>query len=618
MVTRASSSIASLHHFNPTFLSAICNSITLQTHFSLKFICTSAPIPSPSFHLSLTSCTSILHIQIIHTKLIKWGNYNDMFIGDQLVSLYSKFGSVNDALQLFDEIPSKDIASWNSIISGFSRNVGVDKCFSLFCRMRRETNLSPNEVTFISILPVCAEMRTLDEGKCLHVLAVKLGLLVETKVVNSLINMYGKCGCVDDCCRLFEIMCLKSLISWNSMIVVLVQNGFLNASFSYFNQMRRVGVDPDRVTFVTLLRGYGDLAAMRPGRAIHGYILSLGFSSDVPVGTALISLYSKCGNLDASHQLFVEMRNPDKVAWTAMLAVYAMHGHGSQAIDWFNLMVMEGIKPDHVIFTHVLNACSHSGLIEEGKMYFENMLKVYGITPRIDHYSCMVDLLGRSGLLEEAHKLITSMPMKPNAGVWGALIGACRVTRNVEFGKEIAERLIALDPSEPRNYIILSNIYCAAGQWKEASRVRSLMKERGLRKDPGCSFIEHRGKVHCFVVGDLSHPDSKRIHAKLRDLIAKIQEAGYVPDTELVLHDVDEDVKEDMIYKHSEKLAIVFGLLVVGNGLPIIITKNLRICGDCHSAAKFISLVEKRTIIVRDTKRFHHFVNGLCSCHDYW
>lgn len=301
-----------------------------------------------------------------------------------------------------------------------------------------------------------------------------------------------------------------------------------------------------------------------------------------------------------------------------MLAGYAMHGLGRQAIYWFSLMVKEGVRPDHVTFTHVLNACSHSGLVEEGKAYFESMSQVYGVAPRIDHYSCMVDLLGRSGQLKEARKLIDTMPMEPNPGVWGALIGACRVTRNIKFGEEVAERLFALDPSDYRNYVILSNIYSAAGQWKEASKVRTLMKERGLRKDPGCSYIEHGGKVHCFVVGDQSHPDSTQIYAKLGEIIEKIQKAGYVPNTEFVLHDVDEEMKLDMIYKHSEKLAIVFGLLVNIAERPIIITKNLRICGDCHSAAKFISLVEKRTIIVRDSKRFHHFVSGFCSCQDYW
>ncbi|KAJ4965757.1 hypothetical protein NE237_017606 [Protea cynaroides] len=375
------------------------------------------------------------------------------------------------------------------------------------------------------------------------------------------------------------------------------------------------GVD-SKINFSTASSFY--LAAERTAKGIHGCIVISGFNSDVAIATALIIAYAKSGRLDASHDVFHELKNPDMIARTAVLAGYAMHGHGKEAVNIFNLMVKEGLEPDHVIFTHLLNACSHSGLVIEGKKYFEVMSSVYGVEPRVDHYSCMVDLLGRSGLLEEACELIQSMPIKPNAAVWGALLGACRIHNNTELGKKVAERLLESDPLDPRIYIILSNMYSAAGLWTDASRVRALMKDRGLRKSPGCSFIEHENEVHRFVVDDRSHPESAKIHARLEELIEKMRQTGFIPKTEFVLHDVDQEVKEDMINKHSEKLAIVFGLLVKAAGLPIMITNNLRICGDCHSAAKFMSLIEKRKIIIRDSKRFHHFTDGLCSCGDYW
>uniref|UniRef100_A0A2P2NGQ2 Pentatricopeptide repeat-containing protein At5g40410-like n=1 Tax=Rhizophora mucronata TaxID=61149 RepID=A0A2P2NGQ2_RHIMU len=274
--------------------------------------------------------------------------------------------------------------------------------------------------------------------------------------------------------------------------------------------------------------------------------------------------------------------------------------------------------PDHVTFTHLLSACSHSGFVKEGRSYFNIMSEVYGVDPRVDHYACMVDLLGRSGLLNDAHKLIKDMPMEPNSAVWGALIGACRIYRNVELGREAAEKLFVMDPSDSRNYIMLSNMYSTTGQWRDASNVRALMKERNVIRNPGCSFIEHGYRIHRFVTGDQSHPLMEQIYDKLEELIAKIQEAGYTSKTEFVLHDVEEEVKKDYIYKHSEKLAIAFGLLVTDAGMPLVITKNLRICGDCHSAAKIISGIENRTIVIRDTKRFHHFANGFCSCGDYW
>ncbi|CAN1782083.1 Pentatricopeptide repeat-containing protein At5g40410, mitochondrial [Linum perenne] len=272
-------------------------------------------------------------------------------------------------------------------------------------------------------------------------------------------------------------------------------------------------------------------------------------------------------------------------------------------------MISEGVAPDHVTFTHLLSSCSHAGLLQEGKSYFELMSSCYGVEPRIDHYSCM-----------DAYKLIRTMPMKPNSGVWGALMGACRKHGNIDIGKEVFENLYALDPSDSRNYISLSNMYAAAGLRYEASKARSLMKGRSVVQNPGSSSIEHGNKINVFVSGDQSHPLREEIYKKLDELVLKIRGSGISARTELVLQDIDEEeVKEEMINKHSEKLAIAFGLLVNGpNEMPLVITKNLRICGDCHDFAKVVSRIEGRKIIVRDTKRFHHFSNGSCSCRDYW
>lgn len=246
------------------------------------------------------------------------------------------------------------------------------------------------------------------------------------------------------------------------------------------------------------------------------------------------------------------------------------------------------------------------------------MSTIYRVEARLDHYSCMVDLFGRSGHLKDARILIDSMPMEPNSGVWGALLNGCKAFGDIELGEEVAERLIALNPKDLRNYIMLSSMYAKAGRWKDFSKVRALMKEKGLVRTAGCSFIEHGHKIHRFLVNDQAHPESESIYTKLDEVIKKIRKAGYVPNTEFVLHDVQEEVKESLVSKHSEKLAIAFGLLVYNDSKPLIITKNLRICGDCHNMAKFVSFVEKRRIVIRDTRRFHHFADGLCSCGDYW
>ncbi|CAK7346089.1 unnamed protein product [Dovyalis caffra] len=478
--------------------------------------------------------------------------------------------------------------------------------------------LKPNEVTVIPVISTCAGVRELDVGKYIHGIAVKLGMLLEVKVVNALINLYGKCGYLEAACCLFEGMPVQSLVSWNSIIAVHVQMGLVEKGVGYFIMMRRAGVNCDQATLVSLLLACENLGFRKLAEAVHCYILNCGLDKNLTIATALLDLYAKLGILSDSCKVFSEMINPDAVAWTAMLASYAMHGRGREAMEHFELLIREGVVPDHVTFTHLLSACSHSGLVEEGESYFKIMYEVYGVEPRVEHYSCVVDLLGRSGLLNDAYKLIKRMPVEPNSGVWGALIGACRVRGNIELGKEVAEQLFALDPSDSRNYIMLSNIYSAAGQWRDASKVRALMKQRSLIRNPGCSYIEHGNKIHRFVMGDQSHPDTEQIYNKLEELIRKNREAGFTSKTEYVLHDVDREVKEDLINKHSEKLAIAFGLLVVNAGMPLIITKNLRICGDCHGFAKLVSLIEKRRIIIRDTKRFHHFSNGLCSCGDYW
>ncbi|KAK7243597.1 hypothetical protein RIF29_38402 [Crotalaria pallida] len=568
--------------------------------------------------VALKSSSSVSSCRVIHARVIKSLDYGYGFIGDQLVSCYFKMGSTQDAEKLFDEMPNKDFVSWNSLLSGFSKRGHLGKCMSVFSTMKSKFVYELNDVTLISVISACASAKTRDEGRYLHCCVVKLGMMLEVKVVNALINMYGKFGFVDSAFRLFWAMPEQNIVSWNSMVAVCTQNGIPNEAISYFNMMRVNGFFPDEATMVSLLQACENLHLVRLVEAIHSVIFTCGLNNNMTVVTTLLNLYSKFGRLNASHKVFAKICKPDKVAWTAMIAGYAMHGHGKEAIEFFERTIREGMKPDHVTFTHLLNACSHSGLVEEGRYYFRIMYNVYGVQPGLDHYSCMVDLLGRCGLLNDARELIKHMPLEPNSGVWGALLGACRVYGNIKLGKEAAENLIALDPSDPRNYIMLCNIYSASGLWSDASKVRALMKAKNLDRNPGCSFIEHGNKIHRFVVDDHSHPDSDKIHKKLEELIRKIQEVGFVSETESILHDVDEEVKTNMIKKHSEKIAIAYALLVTSADMPIVITKNLRICRDCHNTAKFVSLVEKRVIIIRDSKRFHHFSDGLCSCRDYW
>ncbi|KAG5379472.1 hypothetical protein IGI04_027314 [Brassica rapa subsp. trilocularis] len=572
---------------------------------------------------SIASCVSIFKCRALHCKVVKTMSYRHGFIGDQLVGCYLRLGHEVCAEKLFDEMPERDLVSWNSLISGYSGRGHLGKCLKGFSKMMRSDvglGFRPNEVTFLSIISACVHGKSREEGRCVHGLVMKYGVLEEVKVVNALINWYGKAGDLSSSCKLFEDLSVKNVVSWNTMIVVYLQNGLAEEGLGCFNVSRRVGNKADQAAFLAVLRVCEAIGAVKVAQGIHGMILCCGFNANMCITTALLDLYAKLGRLEDSSKVFLEITSPDSMAWTAMLAAYATHGYGRDAIKHFELMVDHyGISPDHVTFTHLLSACSHSGLVEEGKHYFETMLERYRVEPRLDHYSCMVDLMGRSGFLQEAYGLIKEMPMEPSSGVWGALLGACRVYGDTKLGKEAAERLFELEPCDGRNYIMLANIYSASGQWKDASRVRNLMKQKGLVRASGCSYIEHGNKIHKFVVGDWSHPESEKIQKKLKEIRKKMKnELGYKSRTEFVLHDVDEDVKEEMINQHSEKIAMAFGLLVISPMEPIIIRKNLRICGDCHETAKAISLMEERRLIIRDSKRFHHFSEGSCSCRDYW
>jgi pentatricopeptide repeat protein len=301
-----------------------------------------------------------------------------------------------------------------------------------------------------------------------------------------------------------------------------------------------------------------------------------------------------------------------------MIGGLAMHGKGEDAIQLFRVMEREMVVPDGITFVNVLAACAHSGLVEEGRYYFRYMTEVHGVEPAKEHYGCMVDLLARTGKLGEAKKVLDEMPMSPDASVLGALLGACKIHGNLELGEWVGKRVIELEPDNSGRYVMLANIYASHGKWEQVACVRKLMNDRGVKKAPGFSMIEMEGNVNEFVAGGKDHPLAKAIYAKVDEMLESIGLVGYVPDIDGVLHDLVEEERENPLFYHSEKLAIGYGLLKSKRGETLRITKNLRICNDCHQACKLISKVYDRDILIRDRNRFHHFRNGECSCKDYW
>eukprot|EP01018_Ginkgo_biloba_P031908 Gb_25357 [translate_table: standard] len=526
-----------------------------------------------------------------------------------IITGYAQNGQVDEALELFQKMPAQDVVSWNAMIALYAQNGNIDEAFNLFQKMPERDLVSWN-----TIIAGYAQNGKFDE-------ALKLfEKMPERDVVswNAMIAGYVQKGDVNDALNLFRKMPARDAVSWTAMIAGYTQNAHFDEALKLFGQMQLAGVKPNSDTFASILPACANLAALEQGKEVHEDIIRSGFQSDVFVGSALVDMYAKCGSLEDACRVFGKMPRRNVVSWNAMIVAYAMHGCGKEALQLFEQMKNSGMTPDHITFVGVLSACCHAGLVDDGFQYFDCMSQSYHITPAMEHYCCMVDLLGRAGCLDEAQNFIKRMPVKPNAAVWGSLLGACRIHGNIELSNHVAERLLELEPENAAHYVLLSNIYAAAGRWDDIENVRKIMKDRRVKKKPGCSWIEVNKEVYAFHVGDRSHPQTHMIYAELERLSGQMKEAGYVSDTRFALNDVEEEQKENILCHHSEKLAIAFGLISTSPGTPIRIIKNLRVCGDCHSAIKFISKIYMRDIVVRDANRFHHFKDGRCSCGDYW
>ena len=537
----------------------------------------------------LSACSGSLHLLgglQIHGAVTKLGLLSNLFVSNTLITMYWRCRRPEEAEQVFGEMRYKDAISWNSMIAGYSQTGDPLRALEFFKTMVQSGGAKPNSATLASLLST-----------------------VTTTLVSGDICFLRK---------MFDEMPRRELISWNAMIAIYANNSMAGEAVRLYEEMERERVAPDAITFVSVLPACGDLSALSLGARIHTHIKSKSFCPNLFLENALVDMYSKCGDLISARSVFDAMKNKDVVSWTSIISGYGMHGLGAEAISLFQNMINSGLKPDNIAFISVLSACSHSGLLPQGKLYFSAMTDKYKLTPTVEHFTCMVDLLGRAGRVEEAYDFVKSMSVKPDERIWGALLSACRLHSNIEVGLEAADNLFKLAPPQSGYYVLLSNIYARAGRWGGVTEVRRAMRDQGVQKSPGWSNVEVSGRVHTFMMEDRSHAQSSEIYMELEALVGKMKEAGYVADTDVALHDVEEEDKEGHLAVHSEKLAIVFALMSTPPGMVIRITKNLRVCGDCHSAAKIISRITRREIILRDIHRFHHFENGLCSCKDYW
>ncbi|EXB75175.1 hypothetical protein L484_025954 [Morus notabilis] len=488
-----------------------------------------------SFIPSVTESASLHKGKEIHGYIIRHGVPLDVFLKSALIDLYFKCRNVAMARNILKQSTTVDVIVCTAMISGFVLN-GMDTNALETFRWLLKNKMRPNSVTLASVLPAFAGLAALKLGKELHGNIIKNGLDRWCYVGSSITGMYAKCGRLDLARQVFKRIPKKDAVCWNTMITSCSQNGKPEETIDLFCQMGMEGTKYDCVSLSATLSSCANLPALHYGKEIHAFMIRRAFISDVFAGSALIDMYAKCGNLEFARKVFNLMLVKNDVSWNSIIAAYGNHGRLKESLALFHQMLEKGILPDHVTFLGIISACGHAGRVDDGINYFRYMTEENQIPARMEHYACMVDLFGRAGRLTEAFDMIRSMPFAPDAGVWGTLLGACRVHGNVELAEEASRHLFELDPQNSGYYILLSNIHANAGDWKSVLKIRSLMKERGVKKVPGYSWIEINNKTHMFVAADGSHLESAEIYSVLMSLLLELRREGYAPKPYLPMH----------------------------------------------------------------------------------
>ncbi|XP_016456148.2 pentatricopeptide repeat-containing protein At2g13600-like [Nicotiana tabacum] len=541
----------------------------------------------------LSTCAGLRDLKMgtqIHASVAKSKYSNNVYTGSTLIDMYAKTGNVDCATKVFNEMSECNVVSWNSLISCYEQNGPASNALEIFARMM-DFGYKPDEKTLASVVSACASLGAIREGKEIHARIVKSNKLRDDLIIcNALVDMYSKFGRIDEARWIFDKMpvrsvvshtCLvsgyarvasvktaramfsgmieRNVVSWNALIAGYTQNGDNEEALNLFLMLKGESVWPTHYTFGNLLNACANLADLKLGRQAHAHILKHGFrfqngpESDVFVGNALIDMYMKCGSVEDGSCVFTKMLDRDWVSWNAVIVGYAQNGHAIEALETFKVMLVYGEKPDHVTMIGVLCACSHAGLVEEGRQHFYSMSTEHGLSPLKDHYTCMVDLLGRAGCLAEAKDLIESMPMSPDSVVWGSLLAACKIHREIELGKYVAEKLLEIDPTNSGPYVLLSNMYAEQGKWQDVKMVRKLMRERGVVKQPGCSWIAIESQVHIFMVKDRRHMQKKEIYLILNTLTKLMKLSGYVPNVGHLTADEEQAMSDSSLSEELEE-----------------------------------------------------------------
>lgn len=570
-----------------------------------------------------------------------------------LINCYLHSKDPNSARTLFDSYPSSSPPTlvWNLMIRAYSKLQNSQESIFLVSQMMASSSSLPDKYTFTFVITSCSHQISLHHGEIVHGLVVKNGLESDLFVGNAAINMYSafarmeeaqkvfdemperdafswtsllrgyaKCGEIGKACELFDGMPLRNEVSWAVMILGFVGcERYIEALGCFHDMLYEGKIKPDEGILVSALSACGHLGSLDQGNWIHEYIKATGVQLSSSILTGLIDMYAKCGRIDLANQVFCGVSKRDVFNYTSMITGLSIHGLGKDAVGVFSQMLIDNVIPNDITILGLLNGCSHSGLVEEGSSIFLSMESSWGIVPKLEHYGCYIDLLGRAGHLQRAFEVAKSMPMRPDIVIWRALMSACRIHRDVKLGEHIARHIELLNHNgDSYSKVLLSNLNASLGKWERVAELRHLTTQKRNQMSLGRSWIEINGVVHEFQAADRSHPQIAQIEEKLREVLKRARLGGYIASTGQVSFDLTEEDKEQAISHHSEKLAVAFGLMSTEPGTSLRIVKNLRTCDDCHSALKAISQVYQRELIVRDRSRFHVFKGGICSCNDYW
>ncbi|CAN0861578.1 Pentatricopeptide repeat-containing protein At5g44230 [Linum grandiflorum] len=601
----------------------------------------------------LDSCTSILQVNQVHARILRKGLNQSSYVITKLLRTLTKLHVPLGCypLAIFAQVQYPNPFIYTAIIRGYSTRERLSEAVGFYGLMRRD-RVVPVSFTFTALLKGCSGAQNAFLGEQLHAQTILIGGLdSDLHVRTSMIDTYLKCGqlaCarkvfdemqerdavswtgltvaysrqgdMESASELFDRSPAKDMVAWTAMVTGFAQNAMPKEAIDTFERMQKAGVETDEVTLIGVISACAQLGASEYADWVYDIARSSDFSTNhVILGSALVDMFSKCGNVDAAHQVFQGMKEKNVFSYTSMISGFATNGRPQAAVDLFNEMIKKDVKPNRVTFTALLTAYSYSGKVEEGKRTLETLKESFGIEPNADHYTCIVDVLGRTGRLEEAYELVKAMPIKPHGGVWGALLVASRIHGNTVIAEIAASHLFELEPDGTGTYILLCSTYAAAGKWDDVSRIRRMMRGKGLDKNPGYSWIEaEKGVIHKFVARDTTHPMSREIKQILEDLLNTMEANGYQQNLSSIPYSVSDEEKRSVLMTHSEKLALAFGLLSSEPGSTIRIMKNIRICDDCHLFMCGASKITRRKIVVRDNNRFHHFEDGNCSCEGLW